>query len=309
MSNKSNDIDRAYEYIFILTLNDKIKNSELFKNTAFEAAFKAWQNLDSSLQNILKQSSFAGVMKILDLEPKLSENKIRLFLQTDENGECGDVRDIVLESKDWQIGISCKHNHFAVKHSRLSKKLDFAKKWFNVHCSDEYWQKIEPIFAFLQNQKGKKWSDLTDKSSKIYKPLLIAFKDEIIKSYTSNKKIPQKLVEYLLGIYDFYKLISLDNQKTTQLQSYNLHGQLGKAGKNKKSSIIIPLVSLPDRIVLFDFKPNSENTLELYLNNGWQFSFRIHNASTYIEPSLKFDIQIIGMPTSVIVINIPWFND
>lgn len=53
-------------------------------------------------------------------------------------------------------------------------------------------------------------------------------------------------------------------------------------------------------------KPKSNNTLELYLNNGWQFSFRIHNASTLIEPSLKFDVQIMGMPTNIIVINCQW---
>ena len=57
-----------------------------------------------------------------------------------------------------------------------------------------------------------------------------------------------------------------------------------------------------------NFKPDSTNTLELYLDNGWQFSFRIHNASTKVEPSLKFDIQIIGMPTTIITVNSFWVN-
>lgn len=60
---------------------------------------------------------------------------------------------------------------------------------------------------------------------------------------------------------------------------------------------------LPTKIVAFDFRTNSTNTLEMYLDNGWQFSFRIHNASTKAEASLKFDIQIIGMPASIITIN------
>ena len=46
--------------------------------------------------------------------------------------------------------------------------------------------------------------------------------------------------------------------------------------------------------------------MELYLDEGWQFSFRIHNASTYVETSLKFDVQIIGMPTSIISIECKW---
>jgi len=34
-------------------------------------------------------------------------------------------------------------------------------------------------------------------------------------------------------------------------------------------------------------------------HKGWQLSFRIHNASTLVEPSLKFDINIVGLPGSV----------
>ena len=48
------------------------------------------------------------------------------------------------------------------------------------------------------------------------------------------------------------------------------------------------------------------NAMELYLDGGWQFSFRIHNASTKVESSLKFDIQIIGMPTTIISIDCRW---
>jgi hypothetical protein len=76
--------------------------------------------------------------------------------------------------------------------------------------------------------------------------------------------------------------------------------------KTKKPSIIVPLAQLPTSIINIDFKPGSSNTVELYLDAGWQFSFRIHNASTYVEPSLKFDIQIIGMPATVILINSEW---
>lgn len=34
----------------------------------------------------------------------------------------GDVRDIVIKRKDieWEVGLSIKHNHDAVKHSRLA---------------------------------------------------------------------------------------------------------------------------------------------------------------------------------------------
>ena len=55
-----------------------------------------------------------------------------------------------------------------------------------------------------------------------------------------------------------------------------------------------------------ELKPGSTNTVEMFLDNGWQLSFRIHNASTKVEPSLKFDVQFIGMPTSVLNIECKW---
>lgn len=44
----------------------------------------------------------------------------------------------------------------------------------------------------------------------------------------------------------------------------------------------------------------------MYLNNGWQLSFRIHNASSKVEPSLKFDVQFIGMPVSILNFECKW---
>ena len=114
------------------------------------------------------------------------------------------------------------------------------------------------------------------------------------------------MVEYLLGEFDFYKIISIDSRKITQIQTYNLHGTLNQASRTIKPKIEVPVACLPTRIVSLDFKPDSTNTVELYMDGGWQFSFRIHNASTLVEPSLKFDIQIIGMPTAIISINCSW---
>ena len=47
----------------------------------------------------------------------------------------------------------------------------------------------------------------------------------------------------------------------------------------------------------FDFKVGAEdNTLDMILDGGWEISFRIHNASSSIEQSLKFDIRLLGNP-------------
>lgn len=316
MSTQSNDQGRAFEYACITILCDAVNKqrmAKIEKNSSFFAAKNAWESIETNLQNKLIKSAEAVTSVIFDLEPLIIEDDgepLILKLQKDSSGEAGDVRDIIISRNNisWEIGLSLKHNHFAVKHSRLAKKLDFGDKWFNHPCSPTYWDMIYEIFEYLEVEKSRHtaWHDLPDKEEGVYVPLLKAFMDEIKRSAKENPDVPKKMVEYLLGEYDFYKVISVDVKRFTQVESFNVHGTLNKPSKEHKPVRIIPVVSLPTRIVAFDFKPNSNNTLELYMDGGWQFSFRIHNASTLVEPSLKFDIQIIGMPTTILTINCLW---
>ena len=48
-----------------------------------------------------------------------------------------------------------------------------------------------------------------------------------------GKVIPKLIVKYLLGEFDFYKVIEIDSKRTTQIQSYNLGGTLNKQGNKK----------------------------------------------------------------------------
>ena len=316
MSIKSNNQGRAYEYICLLTLHEsinKIRKSNIVKNSAFFAAQKAWNSVDSNLQNTLKKAADAIIDVIFEAEPMIIEDSsdiLTLKIQTDNEGKEGDVRDILISRNDvsWEIGLSIKHNHFAVKHSRIGHNLDFGKKWFGVPCSDNYWNNIKPVFEYLAEQisQNKNWNELKTKNTDVYIPLLNAFMNEIKESTKQNPSIPQKMVEYLLGEFDFYKVISMDSLRVTKIEPYNLHGELNKSTKTIMPKITIPVSVLPTRIACFDFKPNSSNTVELYMDGGWQFNFRIHNASTKVEQSLKFDIQLIGMPTTIISINCNW---
>ncbi len=316
MSNKSNNQGRAYEFICLLTLNEeinKIRPARIIINSSYLAAQRAWKTLNAAMQNLYKISSYAAVAKIVALEPRMiekGEDVLDLLIQADEKGESGDVRDILIIRNHihWEIGLSLKHNHFAVKHSRLSDRLDFGNKWYGIPCSQNYWDDIRPIFSYLHacQKKHLKFRDLPDKDKNVYVPLLKAFIYEIQRQYSKHKNIPSKLVEYLLGEYDFYKIISIDKERMTQIQSYNLHGTLGMSSQIQKPTMIIPIASLPTRIVNLDFVPGKQNTVELYMDGGWQFSFRIHNAKTDVEPSLKFDIQLVGMPAAIITLNCFW---
>ncbi|MDU5530286.1 MAG: HaeIII family restriction endonuclease [Escherichia coli] len=317
MSKKSNNQGRAYEFAYLNTLHEEISKyrvSKIEKNSSYKAAEKAWNTLEKPEKDMYTASALAGTNAILELEPLIldhGDDELELKIQTDDKGKDGDVRDILIIRKgiEWEIGLSVKHNHFAVKHSRLSKKLDFGENWYGIKCSDKYWEDIKPIFDYLENEKakGSKWRDLPSKADDIYLPLLNAFKNEIDRQNNAHgKDIPKLMVEYLLGKFDFYKVVGIDSKQMTQVQSYNLRGDLNKEGITRKRSIKLPIASLPTRIVSLEFRPRSKSTLELYLDRGWQFSFRIHNASTKVEPSLKFDIQIIGMPTTIISINRRW---
>ncbi len=316
MSKQSNNQGRAYEYICLLTLSNEInrfRTAEIERNSAYHAAYHAWTDVDMALQETLKESARAAVATVFDMEPMIIEqgdDVLSLKIQTDQEGKAGDVRDIVISRKEikWEIGLSLKHNHFAVKHNRLAKTLDFGAKWYGIPCSKEYWDRVQPIFQRLEREKllRRAWRELKDKDTEIYVPLLRAFIEEVKKSNAMDPSVPKKMAEYLLGEFDFYKIISVDSKRLTQIQTYNMHGKLNRPAQTRKPKIVVPVTSLPTRIVSLDFKPNSTTTAELYMDGGWEFGFRLHNAATMAEPSVKFDIQVIGMPATIISINCIW---
>lgn len=316
MSAKSNDQGRAYEYAWIKTLYTalaEMRKTRIVKNSSYSANERAWSMMDEDMQETFMISAGAAVDVVLELEPRMSEvenDELTLEFQKDGEGVKGDVRDIVIkrEDIDWEVGLSIKHNYDAVKHSRLSYKLDFGNEWFGMPCGEEYWNAVSPIFDILKEEKenGTKWSDIENKGQKIYIPLLQAFMDEVKRANKKDGTMPKKMIEYLIGVQDYYKVVSRDSKRITMVHSFNMHDTLNKPSKSKVSAISVPIVKLPTRLVALELKPDSDNTVEMYLDNGWQFSFRIHNASTKVEPSLKFDVQFISMPIEVLNIECKW---
>lgn len=316
MSVLSNNHGRAYEFACLMAFAEeieKVRAVQVVKNKGYEVALAIWNNLDEVLKDTFKKSAKSAVWIIFDMEPLILEGTtdlLKLEIQTDARGVKGDVRDILIVRDDicWEIGLSVKHNHFAVKHSRLSRVNDFGEKWFGVKCSQAYWDAIGPIFDFLslKQKVALRWEDLKEKENEVYVPVLNAFMQELRMSACRYLYVPKKMVEYLLGLFDFYKVINSDSGRVTWIQTYNMRGTLNKSARHKKPKIVVPQVELPTRIISLDFKENSKNTVELYMDAGWQFSFRIHNASKLVEPSLKFDIQLIGVPASIMQISSHW---
>ena len=310
---------KAYEYACVLALQEivsKVRPIEIIENGSLEIAKSRYENdISENTKSEMLLSAKSGIEAIIEMEPKIIEDgtdKLSVSLQPDNVATgLGDIRDVLIIRRDiqWEIGVSVKHNHAALKHSRLSPRLDFGRVWVGVPCSLNYFDTIKPIFDRLKLLKdnGERWNEMTDKETSVYVPIINAFKTEFEKINTENRDITAKLIRYLLGSNgkDYYKLIH-NNNHTTTIIPFNIYGTLNQATSTTTPTTIIPTISLPTRIVEMSFKENSLNTLILTMNNGWSISFRIHNASTIVEPSLKFDIKLDGQPTDLFYLNRMW---
>jgi len=233
-----------------------------------------------------------------------------ISLQEDAAGQRGDVRDVltIRQQSNWQIGISCKHNHEAVKHSRLSKYIDFGQDWLGFACSKEYFAAITPVFEMLEDARQCKmeWSDIPDKITGVYMEILDAFTDELKRLATEHAEVPQRLIQYLIGRNDFYKVISNDSRRITTIQAFNFDGTLNRHSGTHKSLTRVVKSQFPNRILDISYKENSGNTVIVTCDHGWAISLRIHNASTMVEPSLKFDVKLEGIPQELYKADEPW---
>jgi hypothetical protein len=309
---------KAYEYACVLALQEivsPIREIELEENGSLAIARSRYENdiLDTERSEMLL-SAKSGIETIIEMEPKIVEDgtdTLTVSLQPDNVAKAlGDIRDVLIIRRDiqWEIGVSVKHNHAALKHSRLSNDIDFGDKWVGVPCSQTYFDDILPIFTLLTELKteNKLWRDLDNKEDDIYIPLLTAFMNEFNRLNSANN-IVADLIRYLLGSNgkDYYKLIHHSNHTTTIIP-FNLYGTLNQATTTTRPTIMLPAISLPTRIIELAFKDNSKTTLILSMDNGWQISFRIHNASSEVEASLKFDIQLVGQPTDLFYLDREW---
>jgi len=317
---------KAFEFACTIALCEQLdhgQNITIESSPQMDTARKLYDEMDSEMKASLDAAARASVRIIKRLEPQLMEADphapLHLALQADAAGIKGDVRDVLClrKASDWEVGLSCKHNHHAVKHSRLSDTIDFGQEWLGIPCSKDYFNKVVPLFQELRELRDQSkdagnpalWSDVEGKAERYYIPVLQAFMDELKKISGENKNIPENLIRYLLGRFDFYKVITDDKNRTTRIEAINIAGTLNQSSGSRKSIVRIPMLKMPTQFYHINFKPNSDNTIEVVCDEGWQISMRIHSASSRVEPSLKFDVNLISLPSSVHTQIEPWDND
>lgn len=305
---------KAFEYalakeyaVYLRSLDLRV---EIVKDRNEEIARTYYETFSEDKKHMYDLSARASIPTMLKLEPGLTAQRdlkdiLYISLASDMEGVDGDVRDVVFSRplSDWEIGFSAKNNNDAVKHSRLSMSIDFGDKWLGYNVSSDYWSQVTPIFNKLVEYKnqGLEWSSLGGhKFKEYYVPLLRAFMEEIKRLDKNYSFVPERLVQYLIGNKPFYKIIKDDADSVIIVKSFNIGGGLGKTVNGKKPKFRTKMIEYPSRIVEVDFfnkgEGKSDNTVDMIMDGGWEVSFRLHNASSKVEPSLKFDVRLLGNP-------------
>lgn len=305
---------KAFEYSIaknyfdhLLSLNLKV---ELVENKSLEIAKGFYEKATQKEKDRFDIAAKNTIETLLVIEPGLmaqsgDSDLLRIHLATDSQGQIGDVRDIVFKRDEtrpqWEIGISAKNNHEAVKHSRLSPTINFGNDWLGHSCSEQYFGEINKVFSWLKElsiaNREMTWNDLGENKDKdVYLPILQAFRKELLQLSNLHSDVPTNLLSYLIGRKAFYKIIKDDNNNLVIVKAFNLEGELNKTVAKIRPKAKTEKIKFPTRIIELEFKEGSNNTLMMVLDEGWQISFRIHNASSKLETSLKFDINLIGNP-------------
>lgn len=308
---------KAFEYACMLALMELIGchqktelSAQIIPSTAVKTAESHFIELADDHKKLLYMAGTALGKVLSRTEPRLIFNApgleatVGLAIQADMKGMHGDVRDIVAvrmasnNSNRWEIGISAKHNHDAVKHPRISPTIDIGKEWTGYCCDQQYWNAIKPVFDYTASFAGNTpWNGVKDKNERVYRPLLNAVMEQLIRLDIKHKgDCTTNLLHYLIGENDFYKAMVLPNQSQLIVQGFNLNGTLNLPSSRRKPLVNVMRLKLPTQLYNIDFEQGSTNKICIVMDEGWQISMRIHNAKKVVENSLKMDVRLKGVP-------------
>ena len=209
---------KAFEYA-IATKLGSILELPIAVSTEFSFIENCFNSIPATKQVKFLRASELALEHIIEKEKSyISEfSPYEIWIASDSIGQGGDVRDVILRGKNSEMGISCKTNHDAFKHPRLSGTIDFVRSWglLETGCSNDYWKVVKPLFEELrqiriESDETAKWSEITDVPERFYWPILDAFEAELIlitsESNPRASEVTKRLITFLVGNHDFYKL-------------------------------------------------------------------------------------------------------
>lgn len=324
---------KGFEYAclkaFELELSNSGTGTVLDPSSALDTAESKFHELTPEEQNKYMRAAKTAFTIISPLEPRLvnGNDPVCISINTDAAamGTNGDVRDVLFIRSNqvtnaWEIGLSCKHNHEALKHPRITGDKDFGKSWIGIPCRQEFIDKVGAVVDKLieYGRKKIKWKDIAPdietKTNSYYYPIVKAYKDEI-KFLCQNPKVPSLLLSYFFGSKDFYKVIMDEQHSTTTVEAFNMSGTLGQKVGSHKPIISVPQIKMPTKLLDADFKKDSKTnaviktTLILTFDGGWTVSMRLHNKDSIARPtSLAWDVQLVGLPNATYKDMRPWIG-
>jgi len=306
LPNKPTQVEngKAFEFAIASAFSAQL-DAPIKAGRELELSRRCFEKIEPEKQKRFHRSAVAAVAHILQLEDAQfrPRPRVQIRFNNDREGQSGDVRDVLVEHSNNELGVSCKTNHDAFKHSRLSGKIDFVKKWglSTEGCSEAFWRRIRPIFEELaeirsQSDATARWSDLNRVPERFYWPVLDAFERELIRltgqGADSAPQVTRNLVAYLVGNRDFYKVIDRSKNDVVELLAFNFNETLS-VGKTR----------FPEHVIGVDRLNGGQFSKTVRLSRGFTFNFRIHSASSRVEPSLKFDITAVSLPPTDVYTN------
>ena len=283
------DNGKAYEYALARRFN-MLTGVGIQQDKPSITAEQRYNGISADARQRMDDSAERVANFLLSKDATL-ESMESIVIQGDAAGRAGDVRDLVLRCGAGKaVGVSAKHMSEAVRHSRLSDTIDFGLDWGGRSVSDQYWRSVKPIFESMREagKKGKLFRETPNKEQVYYLPILTAFEDELRRLCEDySAEFIRRFFQYLIGEHDYYKAICKSDRSI--VQSVNMNGTL-KWGSKWKT---------PTRVEQIRRKRGTSSILLVTFEGGWQLSFRLHNAAGKVEPSLKFDIQFVGLPRAV----------
>lgn len=289
---------KGFEWAIAIELASSLA-VKVLENAHSRNALAQFESLPLQKQRQFSAAARLAVEHIVEKErSKFSASRpVQVRISGDSEGVSGDVRDVsLLSAKKIIFGISCKSNHAAFKHSRLSGTIDWVKTWGldPKGSSDNYWKVIKPVFDELrdiQTSSGKEalWAKLPNKAFDYYEPVLASFTKELerLNSGPNGSNVSSSLARYVIGQEDFYKVIVRASE--VKIMAFNFNGTL--AVRRSK---------LPTSVLSIDRLEGGRHSINVRFDRGYTLNFRIHNASSRVEPSLKFDIQAKSLPSEEI---------
>ena len=298
----------AFEYALAASIQNRT-SARILAGPALDRTKEKYSQLPANKQNQLARCADRAAVYLVKADDRLASTKSMIisFNSSHNAQKHHDVRDIIVESTTFTIGISCKVNNSDLRHSRLSGTADFVKEWGlrGTGASPAYWQGVAPIFHKLSEMKAKglRWDDvypgdLKDRNLKklngVVAPILDAWEDEVMRLIEKERDLAPRLARYLLGSKSYWKVIAKvptlqSASSNVNVQRFNLEGDMRGAP-----------VTLPSKVLRCEIRAGSPARERLIVcNNSFTFGFRLHTAESNVVSSLKFAVKGRRLPVDM----------